>query len=49
VDLLQEWARPLPVAVICELLGLPDEDRPKFTRWVKVLFRSVSLVGMLLA
>jgi len=49
VDLLEEWARPLPVAVICELLGLPDEDRPKFTRWVKVLFRSVSLVGMLLA
>ena len=25
VDLLEEWARPLPVAVICELLGLPDE------------------------
>jgi cytochrome P450 len=49
VDLLQEWARPLPVAVICELLGLPDEDRPKFTRWVKALFRSVSLFGMLLA
>jgi cytochrome P450 len=49
VDLLEEWARPLPVAVICELLGLPDEDRLKFTRWVKVLFRSVSLFGMLLA
>jgi cytochrome P450 len=47
VDLLQEWARPLPVAVICELLGLPDEDRPKFTRWVKALFRCVSLFGML--
>jgi cytochrome P450 len=37
------------VAVICELLGLPDEDRPKFTRWVQALFRSVSLFGMLLA
>jgi cytochrome P450 len=48
VDLLQEWARPLPVAVICELLGLPDEDRLKFTRWVRALFRSVSLFGMLL-
>ena len=32
VDLLREWARPLPVAVICELLGLPEADRPKFTR-----------------
>ena len=37
VDLLAEWARRLPVAVICELLGLPDEDRPKFTRWAKAL------------
>src|SRR5262249_45757502 len=49
VDLLEEWARPLPVAVICELLGLPDEDRAKFTRWVKALFNSLSLVGLLLA
>jgi cytochrome P450 len=49
VDLLQDWARPLPVAVICELLGLPDEDRPKFTRWVKELFRAVSLFRMMLA
>jgi cytochrome P450 len=49
VDLLEEWARPLPVAVICELLGLPDEDRPNFSRWVRSIFRSVSLFGMLLA
>jgi cytochrome P450 len=49
VDLLEEWARPLPVAVICQLLGLPEEDRPKFTRWVRAIFRSVSLSGMLLA
>jgi cytochrome P450 len=38
VDLLEEWARPLPVAVICELLGLPDEDRAKFTRWPGCFF-----------
>ena len=49
VDLLEEWARPLPVAVICELLGLPDEDRPKFTRWIKAFFLSASVFGMLLA
>src|SRR5262249_20508119 len=49
VDLLQAWARPLPVAVICELLGLPDEDRPKFTRWVKALLSGTSLLGMMLA
>jgi cytochrome P450 len=49
VDLLEEWARPLPMAVICELLGLPEEDRPIFSQWVKALLRSVSLFGMLLA
>jgi cytochrome P450 len=49
VDLLQAWARPLPVAVICELLGLPEADRPQFTRWVRAIFGSISLSGMLLA
>jgi cytochrome P450 len=49
VDLLEAWARPLPVAVICELLGLPEEDRPMFTRWAKTLFRSPTLFGMLQA
>lgn len=33
VDLLAEFCRPYPLSVICELLGLPVEDRPKFTRW----------------
>src|SRR5262249_21869883 len=32
VDLLAHFARPFPLAVICELLGLPPEHRPKFTR-----------------
>jgi cytochrome P450 len=49
VDLLDEWARPLPVAVICERLGMPDEDRPKFTRWANALFSSMSVFGMLRA
>src|SRR5262249_34754756 len=49
VDLLAEWARPLPVAVICELLGLPYEDRPKFTRWANALFSMTSLFGLLRA
>lgn len=33
VDLIAHFARPFPLAVICELLGLPPEDRPNFTRW----------------
>ncbi|WP_216903131.1 cytochrome P450 family protein [Nocardia alni] len=37
VDLLQAFAFPLPVAVICELLGVPFEDRERFQRWTKLL------------
>jgi len=33
VDLVDMFALSLPVAVICELLGVPVEDRPKFRVW----------------
>jgi cytochrome P450 PksS len=32
-DLVGRYARLLPVSVICELLGLPLTDRPKFMAW----------------
>jgi cytochrome P450 len=32
-DLLAHFARPFPLSVICEVLGLPPEHRPDFTRW----------------
>jgi cytochrome P450 len=32
-DLVARYARILPLSVICELLGLPADDRPKFTAW----------------
>lgn len=32
-DLVEDYALPIPVAVICELLGVPVEDRPKFRVW----------------
>jgi cytochrome P450 len=32
-DLVARFARMLPLAVICELLGLPLVDRPKFIAW----------------
>ncbi|WP_020666787.1 cytochrome P450 [Amycolatopsis nigrescens] len=32
-DLVENYALPIPVAVICELLGVPAEDRPQFRVW----------------
>jgi len=48
VDLLAHFARPFPLAVICELLGLPPEDRPLFTRWAARFSTSTSLLGIVL-
>jgi cytochrome P450 len=32
-DLIAELALPLPVAVICELLGVPERERARFVAW----------------
>jgi cytochrome P450 len=32
-DLVGRYARKLPLCVICELLGLPPADQPKFIAW----------------
>ncbi|MEU4423381.1 cytochrome P450 [Actinoplanes sp. NPDC024001] len=32
-DLVSSYAFPLPVWVICDLLGVPDRDRAKFAYW----------------
>ncbi|GAA1912186.1 cytochrome P450 [Streptantibioticus ferralitis] len=39
VDLVGEFARPIPSLVICELLGVPYGDRTDFQRWTAALFR----------
>lgn len=33
IDLVESFARQLPLAVISELLGIPDSDREKFQKW----------------
>jgi cytochrome P450 len=37
VDLIDEFAFLLPTAVICELLGVPFEDRDRFRAWSSVI------------
>jgi cytochrome P450 len=46
-DLVDRYARKLPLSVICELLGLPLADRPKFTAWASGFTRFTGVVGFL--
>ena len=46
-DLVQRYARILPLSVICELLGLPTSDRPKFMAWAGNLTDVRSTLGFL--
>ncbi|MGW5656000.1 cytochrome P450 family protein [Streptomyces humi] len=56
-DLVASYAAPLPIAVICELLGVAEGDRPDFRSWTDALVvpdparpeRARQAVGALLA
>ncbi|WP_067842791.1 cytochrome P450 family protein [Nocardia lijiangensis] len=37
VDLMAEFAFPLPITVICEMLGVPIADRAQFKEWSAVV------------
>jgi cytochrome P450 len=40
VDLIEDFALPVPMTVICELLGIDEADRPSFRRWVHTIVSS---------
>jgi cytochrome P450 len=41
VDLVEEFAYPLPVRIICDLLGVPLEDQDRFKVWSNALARGL--------
>lgn len=45
VDLVENFAVPLPVGVICELLGVPVADRPKFRTWSDAVMSTSSITA----
>jgi cytochrome P450 len=41
MDVIGDFAYPLPVAVFCEMLGIPDEASPRFRAWTMAVAQSL--------
>ena len=41
VDIVDDFAYPFPVTVICRLLGVPREDEPRFRSWVDSIVQTL--------
>src|SRR5262245_1277040 len=46
-DIVEQYARMLPLSVICELLGLPLADRPTFIAWAHSIARLANMFDFL--
>jgi cytochrome P450 len=44
LDLIADFAYPLPVEIFCQMLGIPEEDHPIFRHWVNGIARSLDPV-----
>jgi cytochrome P450 len=49
VDLSEQFSRRLPLEVICELLGLPQPDRPLFSKWARAAMAVKGPVSLYMA
>lgn len=47
IDLIRDYALPIPTTIIAEMLGIPAEDRPRFQRWSKVVVSAGSRGSLL--
>ena len=41
MDVMEDFAYPLPVAIICDMLGVPVEDNVRFREWTREAARSL--------
>jgi cytochrome P450 len=41
-DFVERFAYPLPVAVICRILGVPPEDKPQFSVWAAAVTETIA-------
>ncbi len=43
IDLVEDFAYPFPVTVICDLLGVPPQDEPRFHPWAEAIVAGLNL------
>jgi cytochrome P450 len=46
MDVIEDLAYPLPVTVICEMLGVPVDDHLSIRRWSADIARSLDAIGL---
>ncbi len=46
MDLIEDFAYPIPVIVICEMLGVPVEDRERFKKWGLDIARGLDAIWL---